>query len=137
MTTHERPIRLRAPDGRTVDGVVKTEGSSTIWLWVIGPGVRSLGRGGDHFAALMDARRAIEAEGWRVLAYGASRNVWPSPMLSDMGSGLSAYRLRLGERPTVSDLVGVFDSGDDLDPVSVEEQTAFHRAWQESTGISG
>lgn len=72
------------------------------------------GNGTDFFMALCDIRRQIEAEGFRLHCYGASKNVYPSGMARDMGQGLHAYRLRLGKVPKSDDLVGIFESGDDI-----------------------
>lgn len=132
MADQEWVVRMRRPDGEVVEGLVKATGSRTIFLSLIGPGVRSLGRGFDYFGALLDARRDFEAAGWRVLVNGACRDVWPSPMLSDMGQGLKAYRLRVGEKPGRSDLVEVFGADADLEPATVGEQEAFRGSWLRS-----
>jgi hypothetical protein len=83
----------------------------------------------DYFEALCRVRDRLEAEGLRPVCYGASRNVWPSGMARGMGLGLVAYKTRLGERATRSDLVRIFDTGPDVEPVSVEEQKAYHDQW--------
>jgi hypothetical protein len=59
---------------------------------------------------------------------GASRHVWPSGMCRDMGLGLEAYNGAIGERQPPPDLVGIFEAGPDVAPVSVQEQRAYAQA---------
>lgn len=86
----------------------------------------------DFFDALAALRRSCESAGYRVLCYGASRNVWPSGMARDMGRGLKAYRKSLGQPTTREDLVGIFETGSDVEPCTVEEQRAFNERWANS-----
>ena len=90
------------------------------------------GEGADYFAALQEVRRELENNGWLLNCYGASKNVWPSAMARDMGQGLQAYRVRMGEPGRRDDLVGIFETGEDVQPATVQEQAEFHRAWFES-----
>ena len=87
------------------------------------------GSGGDFFDALADLRNGCEGDGYRLLCYGASRNVWPSGMARDMGRGLKAYRNQLNQRASRTDLVGIFETGADVEPGTVAEQRAFHEEW--------
>ena len=89
----------------------------------------------DYFEALCQIRRQLEPAGWRPVCYGSSRNVWPSGMCRGMGLGLKAYKTQLGQRALFADLVRIFDSGDDVEPSSVEEQQQFHQAWLQSLGF--
>jgi hypothetical protein len=84
----------------------------------------------DFFDALCDIRTRLEANGWRPVCYGSSRNVYPSGMCRDMGRGLKAYRLKLGRVPTVDDLVPIFETGPDVEPSSVQEQRRFWDEWR-------
>jgi hypothetical protein len=93
-------------------------------------GIRFCGTSTDFFAALAEARCQFEREGHRLLCYGASRNVWPSGMARDMGLGLKAYQLTIGQRGGV--LREIFESGSDIVPATVEEQTSFFREWVQS-----
>src|SRR5688500_18815216 len=86
----------------------------------------------DYFEALAKIREELERRGLRPVCYGASRNVFPSGMARDMGAGLKAYKMTLGQPARTKDLVGIFDNGPDVDPVSVEEQERFHRGWLNS-----
>jgi hypothetical protein len=50
-----------------------------------------------------------------------------------MGLGLNAYNHRIGERATGDKLIAIFDTGPDVEPVSVGEQRAyFEAAWEAS-----
>jgi hypothetical protein len=40
--------------------------------------------------------------------------------------------MTLGQPALMKDLIGIFDTGPDVDPVSVEEQERFHRGWLNS-----
>lgn len=83
----------------------------------------------DYFEAFSQIRLQLEQEGLIPFCYGSSLNVFPSGMCRDMGSGLSAYRLVAGCAPERTDLVQIFDSGDDVIPASVADQKAFHAGW--------
>jgi len=85
----------------------------------------------DFFEALCRLRGQLTGRGLSPLCYGASRNVFPSGMLRDMGNALRAYRLRMGHRGNAG-IVGIFDSGEDLDIVSVETQRQFFDEWLQS-----
>jgi hypothetical protein len=86
----------------------------------------------DFFEALCRLREQLVILGLSPLCYGACRNVFPSGMLRDMGRGLRAYRLELGRRGK-PEVVDIFDSGNDLDIVSVETQRDFYDEWLKQT----
>jgi len=86
----------------------------------------------DYFEALCMIRRQLEPFGIRPACYGASLNVFPSGMARDMGGGLHAYRLTLGQAGRIEDLVSIFETGEDIQPATVEEQSAFHDSWLNS-----
>jgi hypothetical protein len=83
----------------------------------------------DYFSAMCSIRLELEQDGLLLNCYGASRNVRPSPMSIDMGAGEKAYRLKLGEQAHIVDLVSIFDSGPDVEPVTVDAQEAFFNSW--------
>ena len=89
----------------------------------------------DFFESLCKVRNRLEALGLRPHCYGASENVYPSGMARDMGGGLRAYKLVIGKHAKTEDLVGIFDSGDDVRPVSVEQQRTFWKRWLIPSGI--
>ena len=86
-----------------------------------------IGEGSDFFDAMCQVRDRLEADGWRPLCYGSSRNVFPSGMCRDMGRGLKAYKLKLGRR--AKELVSIFDSDPHVEPSSVAEQRRFWEEW--------
>jgi hypothetical protein len=88
----------------------------------------------DYFEALCTIRRELEAKGLRPQCYGASRNVFPSGMSRNMGEGIRAYKMKMGSPTTMEDLVFIFDSGADVEAVSVAEQDEYHKQWIKSLG---
>jgi hypothetical protein len=85
----------------------------------------------DYFEALCEIRKQLESENLIPFCYGASLNVYPSGMCRDMGSGLKAYKFKLGQKPTLSDLVNIFDSGFDVIPSYVSKQKEyFQECWK-------
>jgi len=86
----------------------------------------------DYFEAMCRLREQLEPFGLQPYCYGASKNVFPSGMGRDMGAGLKAYKLRLGERTKMEDLVSIFDSGLDVEPARVAEQRTFFEQWLKS-----
>jgi hypothetical protein len=79
----------------------------------------------DYFEAMCEIRKMLESDGWRPHCYGASRNVYPSGMSRDMGRGLQAYKLELGQKGKTANLVGIFATGEDVVPSCVEQQLKF------------
>lgn len=88
----------------------------------------------DFFSALCSIRRVLEKENGLLHCYGASRNVYPSPMSRQMGGGIKAYKMQMGAQAKLSDLVSIFDTGPDISPSTVDEQERFHKEWLESLG---
>lgn len=86
----------------------------------------------DYFEAMCTIRKRLEAEGWMPHCYGASRSAFPSGMGRDMGAGLNVYKLRHGEAAQTADLVSLFASGSDVEPVTVAEQEAYYQDWLNS-----
>ena len=97
-------------------------------------GRRISGSGRDFFEALLEVRRALEPEAMFLLVYGASRNVWPSGMARSMGAGLKAYRMTMGKQALLKDLVGIFESGPNVEPATIAEQEKYRDEWFSSLG---
>jgi hypothetical protein len=91
------------------------------------------GEDSDFFEAFCRVREALEPLGLKPLCYGASRNVFPSGLGRDMGDGLQAYKLRLGQ-PTTGE-VSIFAEGADVEPVNVRTQHQFWEDWLRSLGL--
>jgi len=63
------------------------------------------------------------------ICYGASRRIVLSGMAVDMSLGLKVYKV--GQDGQVCPpVVCIFDSGDDVEPVSVESQEQFQDEWR-------
>lgn len=92
----------------------------------------------DFFECLCRIREALEKTKLQLHCYGASKNVFPSGMARDMGTGLQAYKLTLGQKGSMENLVGIFENGEDVTPSSVEEQARFYKQWLTSVtpGVS-
>src|SRR5690242_5679838 len=71
-------------------------------------------RADDYFEALCQIRLVLDQEKLIPFCYGASLNVYPSGMARDMGSGLKAYRMTMGQHVRSQDLVGIFAEGPDV-----------------------
>ena len=84
------------------------------------------------FHALRNIRRELDCDKILLKCYGASRNVWPSPMGLDVGR---AYKLYANKKGDLKDIVSIFDSGPDVEPCTVEEHAKFHKDWLLSIGI--
>lgn len=97
-------------------------------------GERLTQTGEDHFAAFCAIRRLLEHRGLLVACYGASLQVYPSPMARAMGTGLYAYKLTMGQPAHPRDLVSIFATGPDVHPATVDQQAAFSDAWLASLG---
>ncbi len=85
----------------------------------------------DFFECLTDLRRIAEKEGGVVLCQGARRDVFPSQMMKSSGCA-TAYVLRLGEQASSKDVVRIFEAVPADTVVSVDEQFAYYRRWQDS-----
>jgi hypothetical protein len=85
-----------------------------------------------YFRALCKIRLQLEARGALIVCNGASKNVYPSPMIEAMGCGERAYQLSMGKPALTVDLVSIFDSAPGMVPSTVEEQQKFYNAWLES-----
>ena len=80
------------------------------------------------FESFKRVREQLALHGLLPVCYGASRKVILTGMGIDMALGRKAYRVdEDGQliRPTVD----IFKTGDDVEPVSVEEQEQFQDEW--------
>lgn len=131
-------VEIVSSDGRRTPGEFRLweespEDTDKVLLELrFGDRVLTVNRESGFFDALCAVRKTLELEGLRPLCFGASKDVYPSPMIRSMGSGERAYRLTLGRPARTEDLVSVFDADLSVVPVSVEEQEAFYRKWLES-----
>jgi hypothetical protein len=85
-----------------------------------------------YFHAFCEIRKQLEPLDIVPKCFAASENVYPSPMIESMGCGEKAYRLTLGKQARMSDLIEIFETADDVHPVSVELQRKYYKKWIES-----
>ena len=83
----------------------------------------------NYWEALIELRKKLEALNTKLFCKGCARNVYPSPMILDMGDARRAYMLTLGQQAHMKDLVFIFDQCDPDEYASIEEQEAFYDAW--------
>jgi hypothetical protein len=137
MVTVNKPVDIVTSDGKIVAG------EFTLWeeapddpdhvrvdLRFADEGVTAVAD--TFFDALAEIRKVIENKGLRPRCFGASRDVYPSPMIRSMGSGDKAYRLRLGCPAKTEDLVPIFASDPEIIVTSVEGQEEFYQKWPKS-----
>ncbi len=86
----------------------------------------------DYFEALVQLRLQLEAQGLLLHCNGAGLNVYPSMMGRQMGEGLFAYHLHMGQQSKMEDLVNIFETSADILPATVADQAAFYKAWTNS-----
>jgi hypothetical protein len=130
-------VGLIQPDGGIIDAEFK--------LWEEDPSDRAKVRlsllisareitrsDNDFFSAMCSIRRELEKDRLLLNCYGASRDVYPSPLSQDMGSGWKAHKLQIGRPAREEDAVSIFDVGPDVIPALVDEQEEFYREWLNS-----
>jgi hypothetical protein len=97
-------------------------------LVISGPLGRHRGQGRDLFDALINLRRSLEADGWRLAVQGARRDSWPSGMLRDQLDGAVVY-VNPEDVKAKPEMVGIFDPASPDEVVTVAEQEAAFEAW--------
>lgn len=88
----------------------------------------------NYFDALTKLRGRLEQDGIQILCKGASRNVYPSAMQLNMGTGRSAYILTMHKQAMQRDVVDIFEPSNINECVSVDEQEQYFNLWTESFG---
>jgi hypothetical protein len=135
MTSLQVPIvRTTGEDAGHADVSIHAENRRCVLDLSLGT-LEVSGQGADYFEALCEVRLKLEERGLLVASYGGSRNLFLSGMCRDMGAGLDGYRVTLGKKPGRENLVGIFDTGPDVQPATVAEQRAFQREWLRSIGV--
>jgi hypothetical protein len=91
----------------------------------------------NFFESFKQVRKLLTGLSLLPMCYGASRNIVVTGMLLDMGLGMKIYREgKLNTFPTRKSLIDLFAGGEDIEPVSVEEQEEFRREWLDSVRVS-
>jgi hypothetical protein len=133
-----KEIRVIRPDNSqflaVVDGEERLEaGRTSYWLtlrWDESIVTETSDEG--FFDALRKVRLHLDRNSLLLCCFGASEDVYPSPMQESMGPALQAYRTRLGHQALLRDLVDIFASDESIRPSTVEQQGRFHRKWLDS-----
>ena len=122
-------VRLVGADGSVTEGAFLLEdlgGSCKLTLRYKDKAITATSS--DFWDALVQIRRRLEREQLFPACYGASRNVYPTDMSRGMARGLMAPRWEEGKK-WFDNLVFIFHSGQDVDPVSVADQREFRQWW--------
>ncbi len=122
-------LSARRSDGRIVDCTIEYEVGRRAEFSVRGDQIDIKATGEDLFSAMQAARRSLDEMGIFLLCQGARRNVWPSRMARDMGGGMKAYQLRLGEQARRGDLVDILAPAGPEEVATVVDQEMFHKQW--------
>ncbi|WP_055075132.1 hypothetical protein [Pseudanabaena sp. 'Roaring Creek'] len=82
----------------------------------------------NYFASFKKVRKRLATHSLLPMCYGASRRVILTGMAVDMGLGQKIWRVNQDDE-MYHPLVGIFKTGEDVEPVSVEEQEKFQAEW--------
>ena len=105
-------------------------------LIILTVGNNTYSSGAEHFwGALTELRKQLEEHNIKLLCQGCCMNVYPSPMILDMGDARKAYKMKLGYTAKMEDLVFIFDPCDPDDYASIEEQDRFYDEWKRTPRI--
>lgn len=88
----------------------------------------------NFFEALIEIRKKLEKKKIKLLCKGCCKNVYPSAMILNMGSGRKAYSLTIGEPARLDSLVDIFSTCEVQEYASVDEQFNFFTKWLASIG---
>ena len=130
MTIKSTILPMLCPDGSRVEAKVEWEDVKYgEYRVAIECGGRfSEGKRADYFDAMEEARLPFEADGYRLLCYGASLNVFPSGMGRDWTQGQESYQF-IENGPKVTK--DIFQTGEDVIPATVKEQRLFFLQWSQ------
>jgi hypothetical protein len=136
MSEEKHEVRLISESGESINAVLAYDDDLEPCVLALRfTGKEITASEDDFFEALCAIRRQLESEGLQPHCYGASRNVFPSTMSRETGGGLKAYKLTLGNAAKMNDIVFIFDSGPDVEPVTVTEQEVYYNQWLKSLGL--
>lgn len=91
MTPETHPVPISDRAGTTSNGTLEVwderpDGEEGVQLRLMHGDSGWIAHADNFFTALIELRKQFEAEGVRILIYGASKDVYPSPMSRSMGS---------------------------------------------------
>ena len=118
--------------GRTTDAVIEIEDKEYCKILLTIEDMTLSSEDENYFYALTKLRKTLETNDIKLLCQGCAGNVYPSPMILDMGDAIMAYKLTLGKQAKMSDLVCIFEPCTPEDYATIEEQKSFYEAWVKS-----
>ena len=83
----------------------------------------------NYWDALIELRKKLEAQNIKLFCKGCAKNVYPSPMILDMGDARRVYKLTLGQHASMKDLVFIFAPCDPDEYATIKEQETFYKTW--------
>jgi len=133
MGIEEIKITIRLPDGSTIPAIIQRKHhDQSCWLRLRSTSdIDEESTSTDYFEAFAEIRGRLAKRNIFPLCYGASRNIWPSAVGRGMGQGLKAYKLQ-GFGIPAKEIVNIFSTGPDIEPVPPEEQRIFAKEWLNS-----
>lgn len=84
----------------------------------------------DFFEALCQVRDIMALSGLGPLCYGASLDVYYVDGGEQLGKGMFAHRLVMGQEPEEADMVETFATGADVCPATVVDQKKYYQQWR-------
>lgn len=87
-----------------------------------------------YFEALVKLRKDLEKINIKLLCKGCCKNVYPSGMILNMGTGRKAYTLSYGEQARMNSLVDIFTPCSVDQYATVQQQADFFKSWIKSLG---
>ena len=136
----EYKVVITDVDGVEFDGILITgedSGSDNLSLMLRSERCSVSRDAEDYFSALCQIREELEKDGMIIVCNGGSKDVYPSPMMRDMGDGDQAYRLIIGQPASLSNTVNIFDSDvEKFISCTVKEQEEFYQFWLKSKKVN-
>ncbi len=134
-----KPVTVISTNGASFCGEfilqeISPADENLVRLQLVVSGESFVADGESFFEALTAIRDSLEQKGLRPKCQGAREDVYPSPMILNMGLGEKAYRLTLGQQAKMADLVEIFEAAPETAPASVSDQEAYYRKWLNSLG---
>ena len=90
----------------------------------------------NYFYALFELRKQAERENIKIFCNGCRKDVYPSPMILDMGDADKAYKLSMGQKAVINNLVDIFEPCDPNEYASIEEQLSYYNIWVKSVSAN-
>jgi hypothetical protein len=78
---------------------------------------------------LIGLRRELEKKNIIIMCNGGAENVYPSAMQQSMGTGRVAYKLYLGQKAKMADVVDIFEYEENLKYANIDKQINFFKKW--------